>query len=300
MSIRNRPAPPSRLLALVLLLCPVVALGAAQASSSSSSGTRASSKCGSPSVLDSVKQAGVVRAGIRTDDPPHGFVDGKGNWVGFDVDIANAVAKRLGVKLQRVKVDELTRISYLQDCKIDMAAASMSHTVKRDDQVDFSETYFFSSQTFLVKKGAIRSLNDLAGKRVGGDRGSNAPGNWQSWLTRHGKRSNPQVVLFNDKQAAVQAVEQGAIAGYMEDYEILASFAKQHPDLEVLQNAPIGPKYDGLGVQENDSKWRDAIDYALQGIWSCGQYRRIYNKWFGAESATPVPLQGQIEVWPQG
>ena len=102
--------------------------------------------------------------------------DDKGAWVGFDLDIAAAVAKRLGVRVEMVKVDELTRISYLQNGKIDLAVASISKTKKRGEQVDFSQTYFFSTQTFLVRKGQINSYEDLVGKKVGASRGSSSIG----------------------------------------------------------------------------------------------------------------------------
>ena len=69
-------------------------------------------------------------------------------WVGFDVDIAEAVAKAMHVKLEKVRVNELTRISYLQTGQIDVAVASLSKTRKRAEQIDFSQTYFWSKQTF--------------------------------------------------------------------------------------------------------------------------------------------------------
>jgi Bacterial extracellular solute-binding proteins, family 3 len=72
------------------------------------------------------------------------------------------------------------------------------------------------------------------------------------------------VSLIGDKQAAAEAVRQGAIAGWAEDYEILASFANQHGSLTVLGDESIGLKLDGIGVRENDSELRDAINYALQ------------------------------------
>jgi polar amino acid transport system substrate-binding protein len=92
------------------------------------------------STLEAVKTRGVLRAGIRFDNPPHSFIDRHGRRVGFDVDIADAVARVLGVKLHKVKVDQLTRISYLKSGKIDMAVASLSHTYKRDQEIDFSQT----------------------------------------------------------------------------------------------------------------------------------------------------------------
>ena len=157
-------------------------------------------------TLAAVTQRGVVRAGIRFDNPPHSFIDEDGNWVGFDVDMAEAIAKSLAVKLEKVRVDELTRISFLQNRKIDIAVASMSHTHEREAEVDFSQTYFWSKQTFLVKKGGHASLEDLVGETVGMDRGSSAIGNWQDWLKANGHDDDPEIVEFDEKQAAVEAV----------------------------------------------------------------------------------------------
>jgi polar amino acid transport system substrate-binding protein len=277
---------------LILLFVAALAVGCANGSSgeASSGGT----------LLDDINKRGVLRAGIRFDNPPHSFIDEDGNWVGFDVDIAEALADELGVRLEKVKVDELTRISFLKNGKIDVAVASMSHTIEREHEVDFSQTYFWSKQTFLVRKGEIDSLDDLVGKTVGMDRGSSAIGNWRDWLAAHGHPEDAEIVEFGNKQAAAEAVRQGAIAGWAEDYEILASFAEEDPSLAVLGDESIGLKLDGVGVRENDSELRDAINHALQRIASSGRYREIYDRWFGPDADTPVPLQGEIEVWPQG
>jgi len=281
---------------LWLLFCVlVVALTSACGGESSDGG--AAAKGG---TLAAVEKRGAVRAGIRIDNPPHSFIDDDGNWVGFDIDIAAAVARQLGVRLEKVRVDELTRISFLQNGKIDMAVASMSHTHEREAEVDFSQTYFWSKQTFLVRKGELGSLEDLVGETVGMDRGSSAIGNWRDWLKANGHDDAPEIVEFDEKQAAVEAVRQGAIAGWAEDYEILASFAKRDPSLTVLGDESIGLKLDGIGVRENDSEMRDAINAALQRIWSSGEYKRIYDRWFGPAADTPVPLQGAVEVWPNG
>ena len=253
------------------------------------------------SVLDAVKERGVLRAGIRMDNPPHSFIASDGRWQGFDVEIAEAIAEELGVKLEKIKVDELTRISFLQNGQIDIAAASISHTKKRDEQIDFSQTYFWSKQTFLVKKGEVKALADLVGKRVGVSRGSHAIGNWRDWLTRKGHQFDPALVVeFGNKQAGVEAVRQGAISGYAEDFEVLASFAKNAPTLAVIEAEAIGMKQDGIGVRENDSKIRDAVNFALQRIAKSGKYERIYSTWFGPDTAAPVPESGEIEIWPDG
>ena len=262
--------------------------------------------CASPSeaksggsTLERVRDKGTLVAGIRSDNPPHSFIDDDGRHIGFDVDIAGAIAKKLKVRLEIVKVDELTRISFLEKGKIDIAVASMSKTRKRAERVDFSQTYFRSFQTFLVRKDGPSSLEDLVGKSVAMDRGSSAQGNWKSWLTGNGHPEEPAIEAFSEKRAAVEAVRQGSLAGYAEDYEILASFAKKDPALTVLQQ-PIGVKLDGIGIRQGDSETREAIDTALQDLYASGQWRRIYDRWFGPESDTPVPVQGEMEVWPNG
>ncbi len=253
------------------------------------------------SVIDKVRDRGTLVAGIRQDNPPHSFINDSGEWVGFDVDIAAGVAKHLGVELERVPVDEITRITYLQNGTIDIAAASMSHTWKRDEQVDFSQTYFWSAQTFLVRKDSIAELSDLAGKKVGMNRGSHSIGNWKEWLASNDKAViDDDITEFGNKQVAMNAVLNGKIAGWAEDAEVLVSYARENPELIVLTNEAIGMKQDGLGIAQNDSRMRDAVNWALQQIEKSGEYDVIYNRWFGPDSDTPMPLVNRIEVWPNG
>jgi polar amino acid transport system substrate-binding protein len=228
-------------------------------------------------------------------------VNEKGEWVGFDVDIANAIAKQMGVRIEVVSVTELTRISFTKDGKIDAAITSISKTWDRAHEIAFSETYFWSYQTFLVRKDSgLTTLRDLVGKKIAADRGGNADDNWLAWLSRNGFEGQAEVVQFGDKQAAVAAVRNGTVAGYAMDYEPLLKQAQANPDLEPLkQEGGFGPKYDGVAVHQNDTKILNAINFALQEIAATGEYDRIYNKWFGPQSATPLPLQGHITVWPR-
>src|SRR3990170_4634184 len=86
------------------------------------------------SILDRVTKAGVVRIGSNNDTPPGNFIDEGGNWVGFDVDLGNAMAEKLGVKVERVLVNNKTRISFLADGRIDLALANISQTRSREEQ----------------------------------------------------------------------------------------------------------------------------------------------------------------------
>ncbi|MGI8513432.1 MAG: transporter substrate-binding domain-containing protein [Solirubrobacteraceae bacterium] len=254
---------------------------------------------GSKNAFQGVKDRGTLRAGIRSEAPPHSFVGPGGRLMGFDVEIAQELAKNLGVKLEIVRVDELTRISFLKNGRIDVAVAAMNHTRERDKEIDFSQTYFFAKQSFLTKKGGPATLKELGGKTVGMTRGSSAIGNWRDYSKANGLPA-PKIVELGDARAAVEAVKSGKIEGWAEDLEQLQNFVADDPSLAAITAEGIGPKLDGVGIKENESELADAVNIALQEIETSGRYDAIYDKWFGPRSRTPVPRGGSIEVWANG
>lgn len=247
------------------------------------------------STLDQVRENGVVRVGIRFDNPPLSYIDDEGAWVGFDVDLANEIAKRLGVEIEPVKVDETTRISFLQEGLIDLAVASMNHTRSREEAVDFSITYFWDTQTFLVREGEFDSLDDLFGKTVAMNAGSSAIDAWNRYVEAKGGEPS-EIVEFTDKVAAVQALRDGAVDGYAEDGITLAALSAGDDSLILLSEGFNAVQF-GIGLPENDSEWRDTINYILQDMWIDGTYLDIYNRWLGPDADIQLPLGGEMELW---
>jgi polar amino acid transport system substrate-binding protein len=250
---------------------------------------------GGDSTLDRVEETGQVRIGVRFDNPPLSFIDEDGNWVGFDVDLANEIAERLDVEIEMVRVDEITRISFLQEGQIDLAVASMNHTRSRDAAVDFSITYFWDSQTFLVREGEFDSLDDLYGQLVAMNAGSSAIDAWNRYVETQGGEPS-EIVEFTDKVAAVQALRDGAVDGYAEDGITLAALAAGDDSL-VLLSEGFNPVQYGVGLPENDSEWRDTINYILQDIWTDGTYFEMYDRWLGPDAEVQLPLGGEMEIW---
>jgi polar amino acid transport system substrate-binding protein len=250
----------------------------------------------STSKLDAVQIAGKVRVGVRFDNPPFSFIDDHGNWIGFDVDLANALAKELDLEIDMVKVDETTRISFLQEDKIDMAVASMNHTRSRDEAVDFSITYFWDNQSFLIRQGTYSSLEEIMGQKVAANAGSSTIPSWQEFSAKAGGPA-PEIVEFTDKLAAMQALRDGAVEGYTEDNITLLALAAGDSNLELLPGGH-NPVQFGIGLPENDSEWRDAVNLALQELWQNGTYHEIYEKWLGPGANIELPLGGQMEIWP--
>ena len=249
------------------------------------------------STYDQAMGNGKVRIGVRNDNPPMSFVDDSGEWVGFDIDLANAMAAQMGLELELVPVDGTTRISFLQNGEVDMSVASMNHTRDREDAIDFSVTYFWDNQSFLIRKGTYGSIDELMGATVAANAGSSAIPSWQKYSAANGGPA-PDIVEFDDKLAAMQALRDGAVEGYTEDNITMLSLAAGDPNLELLPGGH-NPVQFGIGVPVNDSLWRDQVNYALQELWKDGTYAEIYDRWFvGPDKILDLPLGGQMEVWP--
>jgi arginine/lysine/histidine transporter system substrate-binding protein len=161
----------SKLAAGVLLI--TLTIGAAGCGASGSSG-----KSATESAVDRIKKAGKIVVGTSADYPPYEFhkqVNGKDTIVGFDIDIANEIAKDLGVKLEikDMKFDGL--LPALDTGNVDMVIAGMTPTPERQKNVDFSKIYYTAVQTVVVRandKAALNSIDALKGKKVGVQKGS--------------------------------------------------------------------------------------------------------------------------------
>lgn len=244
------------------------------------------------STFDSVKKRGTLVAGVKFDAPPFGFVNESGKNVGFDIDIAKHIAEKLGVKLELKQVTSKTRIPMLQDGQIDLAICTMTHQRQRDEVIDFSITYFMDGQKLLVKKGSgIRSVKDLAGKAVATAQGSTSELNI--------KKAQPKarVLTFQEYPQAFLALQQGKVQAVTTDSTILLGLKAGRPGYEIVGKAFSSEPY-AIGVRENDSKWRDSLNFILQEMWRDGTYRKVYEKWFGPSSKYELASDYEIELWP--
>lgn len=123
--------------------------------------------------LDDIKKAGVIRVAAFDSNPPFGFLDAKSHQlVGLDVDVAQAIAKKIGVKVELVPTNPANRIPLLVSGKADIVAANFTITDERKKQIDFSDAYFASGQQFIARKDALKTPEQLKGLRVGVDKGT--------------------------------------------------------------------------------------------------------------------------------
>lgn len=239
------------------------------------------------STLDVVKKRGKVIVGVRYDSPPLGFVDKNNQVVGFEVELVKAVAEKLKVGVELVQVTAKTRIPMLMNANIDMFAASANHTKKRDEAIDYSITYFCTGERLLVKKGSpVKTWSDLEGKTLAFAQGSAT----KSMFEKVHKPKTTNYLTFQEKPQAVIAVKQGKADAYGSDEVGLMGLVKIDPSLEVVGEY-LYKSYFGIGVREDDSKWRDAINFAIIELSRSGEFNNLYKKYFGQN------VNFEIEQW---
>lgn len=129
-------------------------------------------------TLEKIKENGKLVVGTSADYPPYEFhatIDGKDEIKGFDIDIAQAVADDLGVKLEIKDMDFDGLLVALQGDKVDMVFAGMTPTDERKENADFSDIYYEATHCFILRSGeeaSVKSFDDLKGKKIGVQKGS--------------------------------------------------------------------------------------------------------------------------------
>lgn len=236
--------------------------------------------------LDDIKKAGVLRVATFDSNPPFGFVDPKTNRiVGLDVDYAQAVADKLGVKLQLQPTNPANRIAFLTSGKVDLVFANFTITDERKKEVDFSTPYFASGTQFIAKKGVLKSPEQLNGLRIGADKGTT---NEQQVRARY-----PQAVIvaFDDTPFAFAALRTGNVQAITQDGPKLVGLLANVPDRDKYEIPAftISNDYEGVGVPKNESRLLSVVNQSLVELEANGTAAKIYDRWFGPKSKAPLP-----------
>jgi ABC-type amino acid transport substrate-binding protein len=174
-------------------------------------------------VLEKISRTGVLVAGTRGSAIPFAYINEKNQWIGFSIDLLEAIhtrlEKKLGkrIKLEKKEVLPTNRMQLVANRTLDIECSSTTYTRGRDETVDFSISFFFTGTQLLVKKGSgIKSLADVAGKRVGVARESTGE------KALRASQPKADMVTFQDHAAGVLALEQGRIVAYATDGFLLA------------------------------------------------------------------------------
>ncbi len=232
-------------------------------------------------TLDEVKTKGVLVAGVKGTSPPFGFLDrNTGMLVGYEVDIVKAIAARLGVKAVFTPVTAASRVPQLLEGNVDIVAAMMSKSPDRARMVDFSETYYLTSQKVLSRTGVVKTVADLDGKTVGTARRSA----WE--INVRTRVPGAKVVSFDNSSLAVQALRNGEIDAVSTDETILSAVLPRLPAGEYeIPDIRISEEPYALAVRKGDKAFLDAVNGAILAMSKDGEAKTIFDKWFARAPA---------------
>ncbi len=264
-------------------------------------------------TLEKIAKSGEFSVGVRDGAIPFGFISKDNEHVGFSVDMAKefnkALEEKLGkpIKLILKTTNPKTRIPLVANGTIDIECGSTTHTIDREETVDFTVTIFLTGTQLLVKKGSgIKTPKDLAGKKVGAAQGST---NEKAIRDLNEKGAiNPQanIVVYQEHTQGFLALQRGILDAYVTDGILLAGLRAKAPKPEEFEVVGDFITYDPYAyiVRENDSKFRDFINIQIIKMIKDGRYFKIYDKWLGPNGTVPYPLSEEfrtylkLESWP--
>lgn len=252
--------------------------GNSNATSTDSSSDAKSDEKKGMTLIEDGKLTVVAELGFA----PFEYMDEKtGEPVGFDVDVINAVAEKMGLTasyLPNQKFDTLVPI-IKQGGKADVSIAAITITDERLESVDFSEPYLDSNQAIVVAKGSSETqetLNDASKQVVcqGGTTGD-------EWI---GENLPDAVrVPVDDVTAALTGVQTGLYQAMVVDLPVASyMLAQSFSDLEIVKEIPTGEQY-GIAVSKDNPELTQAVNKALEDMKSDGTMKEIETKWFGSE-----------------
>jgi polar amino acid transport system substrate-binding protein len=239
-------------------------------------------------TMASIKQKGKMVVGVKADYKPYGYTDPSGKIVGLEIDLANDIAKRLGVAIELIPVVATNRMEFVKQGRIDMMIATMAYRPDRADIVSIPQPLYYAgaANVFAKKNSGLKNWADLKGKPVCGVQGA-------YYNRRTGEEFGAQMVVFKGVTEAMAALEGGNCVGTVFDTTFFAGLG----DAKWAEYAMVMPSIDpepwGMGVRKEDAKFTTFISDVSKEWHKTGFIIGLEKKWGIAQS--PFLLEQQAK-----
>lgn len=281
-----------RLLGIVAVLAATAMIGTACGSDNEPTTGGATSAGGSTPAVTTLED-GVLSVGSCLDFAPFESVKG-GNEVGFDIDLTEAIAEKLGLEVKWVRANFDTIFTAVAGGQFDMVAAAVTASGKTGEEraqtVAFSDYYYNSRQSLAVNTEEtpdIQSTDDLGdGDSVGAQRGTTG----KIWAEENLAPNGVEIRTYQTAPDAFRDLQAGAIQGVINDEPASAEIVTEFPGLEVVEPIDTNEKY-ALAFGKDNPGLVEAVNGALRTLMDDGTYATIYEKWFPG-AAVPEEFQG--------
>ena len=221
-------------------------------------------------------EAGKLHMSTNAAFPPYEMTTDDGGYEGIDVEIAGAIAEKLGLELVVDDMDFNSVITAVQQGKSDMAMAGLTVNPEREENVDFTQTYATGIQVIIVKEGSEVTLDNLGDHLIGTQESTTG---WQYCSDEFG---DDHVVAYTNGATAVQALISGSVDCVVIDNEPAKAFVEANPGLVILDTEYAVEDY-AIGVSKDNPALREAIDQALGELIEDGTVQTIVDKYIKAD-----------------
>jgi polar amino acid transport system substrate-binding protein len=230
-------------------------------------------------TLSDIKTRKKVLIGVDMGAAPFGTIDAQMKPIGSEVEVAQTLAKDLGVELELVQVAGPNRMSYLLANKIDLIVAVLSITPERKKVVGFSKPYGVLEYVVTAPKSSnINKLEDLVGKKIAVVRG-----NIQDLKLTPIVPKGATVVRFEDVATANTALLTGQVDALCAPTAITNVLKNQYPDRQFDTRVNVGATAYAVGLRKGDSTMQTWVDSWVDQNRANGTFAAIHKKWMGSE-----------------
>jgi ABC-type amino acid transport substrate-binding protein len=290
----------NRLLALLLALAMVFALGACSNDTADDTADPTDAATDEPTTSDDATngdedtdaegdaafttvEEGKLIMSTNAAFPPYEMTTDSGEYEGIDVEIAGAIAEKLGLELQIDDMDFDTALLAVQQGKSDIVMAGVSVTDERLLVMDFSDSYATGIQVVIVPEDSdITSIDDLEGKKIGTQMGTTGY-IYCSYPPEEGGFGEENVVAYDNGITAVQALQNGQVDCVVIDNAPAQEFVAANEGLKILDTEYVEEDY-AIGFAKGNTALIEAVNTALKELIEDGTVQSIIDKYISAEN----------------
>lgn len=229
---------------------------------------------GCSSTASDTTEKKVIKMGTNAAFPPFEYYE-ENKIVGFDVELAEMIADKLGMELVVEDMEFNTLLGAVSNNMIDFVGAGMTVDEERAKQVDFSQGYFNSKQMVIVQSSndEIVDTDGLNGKKIGVQLGTTSDKFAELYI------EDAEITRFDKAALAVADLKNGKVDAVIVDAEPAKELTKGQDDLKVLESPFVEEEY-ALAVKKGNTDLLEKINTALDEIKASGEYDKLYSKYF--------------------
>lgn len=267
-----------KIIALILAsLMVLFAFAACGSSSNSSETTAASTEADNKTEIKTVEQGKLYMA-TNAAFPPYEMTTDDGGYEGIDVEIATAIAEKLGLQLVVDDMEFDSVITAVQNGKDDIVMAGLTVNEERKQNINFTNTYAKGVQVIIVPEGSdIKKVDDLAGKKIGVQVGTTG------MVYCEDEFGSDNVVSYPNGSTAVEALKAGKVDCVVIDNNPAQEFVKVNEGLTILETKYAEEEY-AIGVSKDNEDLLKAVNDALVELQNDGTVDKIIAKYIKVDA----------------